>query len=135
MLSSCLSVFPSSCLGVGLKAPLLASCRAVSCGVVLWGIPRSLCPHVTSVHCRVCGRKGLSMGGWVTALASEVARAGGWGMDRVLPLAVPCDRVALCGCAGRLFRFTRHPGAATAVAEARVKRACGAVRCALAQQP
>ena len=58
---------------------------------------------------------------------------GGMGMDRVLPLPLPCC-VALCGCAGCLFGLVRHPGAATAVAAARAKRLCGAVRCVVSQR-
>ena len=50
----------------------------------------------------------------------------GMGMDTVLPPVQPGCRVALLGCAGRLFGLVRHLGAATAVAEARVKRLCGA---------
>ena len=55
----------------------------------------------------------------------------GLGMDRVLPPALPCCRVALCGCVKCLFRLVRDLGVATARAEARVKRRCCAVLCAV----
>ena len=50
----------------------------------------------------------------------------GVGMDRIFPPVLPGCRVAWRGCAGCLFGPKRHPGAATAVAEARVKQLCSA---------
>ena len=48
----------------------------------------------------------------------------GRGMDRVLPPALPCHRMGLLGRAGCLVGLVRHPGPATAVAVARVRRLC-----------
>ena len=44
---------------------------------------------------------------------------------------VPCEHHHMSHC---LFGLMRHPGTATALAEARVKRLCDAVCCALSQR-
>ena len=58
----------------------------------------------------------------------------GMGMDGVVVLSTRrgAPRVSLsCGC---LFGLVRHPGTATAMAEARVKQLCGAVCCVLSHR-